>query len=146
MRLALRWQRCAKASYWWAAAPVVGLEAGGIRGRSSRAGLRLISRARLPGQDFQGKTSRARLPGQDFQGKTSRVRLPVKIIGWGFTAERGLRGARIGTVKNGDARRMALQRIARAAGAMRRSHVAVVCALLGAVLAGCASTNNEAAK
>src|SRR5262245_52679355 len=41
---------------------------------------------------------------------------------------------------------MAFQAIARAAGATRTSHSAVVCALLGAILAGCASTNNEAAK
>ena len=48
--------------------------------------------------------------------------------------------------KNGDVRRMAFQAIARAASATRRSHAAVVCALVGAVLAGCASSNNEAAK
>src|SRR5499425_211733 len=41
---------------------------------------------------------------------------------------------------------MPFQAIARAASATRRSRGAIVCALLGAVLAGCASTNNEAAK
>src|SRR5499427_8782675 len=41
---------------------------------------------------------------------------------------------------------MPFQAIARAASATRRSRGAIVCALLGAVLAGCASSNNEAAK
>src|SRR6516165_7057909 len=41
---------------------------------------------------------------------------------------------------------MACQGIARAAGATRRSAHALLCALAGCVLAGCASTNNEAAK
>src|SRR5215813_15324650 len=41
---------------------------------------------------------------------------------------------------------MAFQAIARAAGATRWSHGAVVCALAGGVLASCASTNNDAVK
>ena len=53
---------------------------------------------------------------------------------------------RTAAANNGDLKRMAFHAIARAAGAIRRSHCAVVCALVGAVLAGCASSNNEAAK
>jgi len=41
---------------------------------------------------------------------------------------------------------MAFEAIARAAGARRRPYLALVCLLAGGLLAGCASTNNEAAK
>jgi outer membrane protein assembly factor BamD len=41
---------------------------------------------------------------------------------------------------------MAFQAIARAAGARRRPHLALVCLLAGGLVAGCASSNNDAAK
>jgi outer membrane protein assembly factor BamD len=41
---------------------------------------------------------------------------------------------------------MAFEAIARAAGARRRPHLALVCLLAGGLLAGCASTNNDALK
>jgi outer membrane protein assembly factor BamD len=41
---------------------------------------------------------------------------------------------------------MAIQAIARAAGARRRRHPALACLLAGGLMAGCASTNNDAVK
>ena len=41
---------------------------------------------------------------------------------------------------------MAIQAIARAAGARRRRHPALACLLVGCLFAGCASTNNDAVK